>query len=203
MASDEFYTRLIGWLKVVLPLVALGLLSTLFLLSRKVDPTSNLPLSDVDLEQRAQDQGVSNPSFSGVTSGGEEVTFRAETVRPDPENLERVLADRVVAKFILENGTEIDVTADHGTAGRDMRDAELRGDVRVTTTTGYDLRTELLEADFETMGAEAPGQVTGTGPAGDLEAGRMKLVSEGSDGSVHLLFTDGVKLLYQPRENEE
>jgi len=199
VGSDDFHTRFVDWLKVILPLVALGLLSTLFLLSRKVDPTSNVPVSQVDLEQRAQDQGASNPSFSGVASGGEQITFRADTARPDPKNPERVLAEKVVAELTLNGGTVIDVRSDHGIAGQDLMNAELHGNVTVTTTSGYDIRTQRLTANFETLRAESPGRVTGKGPPGDLEAGRMELISNEETGQAHLLFTDGVKLLYQPR----
>ena len=60
MAQGEFHTRFVGWMKIILPVIALGLLSTLFLLSRTVDPTQDIPVTEVDLEQRAQDQGASN-----------------------------------------------------------------------------------------------------------------------------------------------
>lgn len=203
MASDEFHRRFIGGLKVILPLVALGLLATLFLLSRKVDPTANMPITQVDLEQRAQDQGASNPSFSGVASGGEQIIFRADMVRPDPDAPERLLAEEVAAKLTLNGGTIVNVTSRHGEAGGDLSGAELYGDVQVTTTTGYDIRTDRLVADFETLRAQSPGRVSGRGPFGTIEAGRMTLVTEDQPGAAHLLFTDGVKLLYKPRGNKE
>lgn len=201
--GDEFYTRFVGWMKVILPLVALGLLSTLFLLSKTVDTTGDLPFAEVDLEQRAQDQGATNPSFAGVAPDGEQMNFRASTVRPDPKRPDYVLAETVTANLILNGGGVINITGDRGEANQDLMVARLAGNVRIVTSTGYDLRTEQLNGAFETLTVLAPGQVTGNGPPGDLEAGRMQLTSNEETGSIHLVFTDGVKLIYKVQGNEE
>ena len=154
MASyDNAYSRLVASLKVVLPLVALALLSTLFLLSKTVDTTGDLPIAEVDLEQRAQDQGATNPSFAGVAPDGEQVNFKARTVRPDPTRPDYVLADTVVADVILNGGGVINITGDRGEANQDLMVAQIEGNVRVVTSTGYDLRTEQLNGAFETLSA--------------------------------------------------
>lgn len=203
MAQGEFHTRFVGWMKIILPVIALGLLSTLFLLSRTVDPTQDIPVTEVDLEQRAQDQGASNPSFSGVTEGGEQVTFEAAMVRPDLSADGQLLADRPNAKITLDGGTVVTVTAANGRTSRNMMSAELLGEVVVTTSQGYQLNSKRIVAEFEPLTVESPGPVTGKGPPGDLEAGRMHLTSSEEEGRTHLLFTGGVKLVYKPRGNEE
>ena len=38
MARADRHTRVVGWLKVALPLAALAILSTLFLVARRIDP---------------------------------------------------------------------------------------------------------------------------------------------------------------------
>jgi lipopolysaccharide export system protein LptC len=201
--GDNFHTRLVNWAKIILPLIALGLLSTLFLLSDKVDLETVLPASDVDLTQRAHDQGATNPSFAGVTSGGEEISFRARTVRPDPEDAEVLLADTASASLRLNGGGVVDITAREGVANQTARTARLDGDVRVRTTTGYDIRTDSITARFDTLFAETPGAVTGTGPPGDLSAGRMLLTSDPETGAAYLRFTDGVKLIYMPAKSKD
>ena len=50
---DNLHSRVVAWMKIILPRAALGLLSTLFLISRTVDPTQQPPISQIDLEQRA------------------------------------------------------------------------------------------------------------------------------------------------------
>ncbi|MEQ9674161.1 MAG: hypothetical protein RLO10_06830, partial [Roseovarius indicus] len=81
--------------------------------------------------------------------------------------------------------------------------ASLSGNVHIDTSTGYVLTTELLTANFDELYAESPGPVEGTAPAGDLTAGRMVLRNNAETDQAHLLFTNGVKLIYQPQISEE
>ena len=200
--GDNFHTRLVNWAKIILPLVALGLLSTLFLLSRKVDLTDQIPISDVDLVQRAHDQGVTNPSFAGVTQGGEEVSFRAHSVRPNPADPDILLAETALAKLRLNGGGVVDITSQRGTVHQGDMTARLEGDVLFETTTGYVIRTDSINTQFSTLYAETPGPITGSGPPGDLAAGRMLLTSDPETGAANLRFTDGVKLIYMPAKPE-
>ncbi|MFD0859302.1 LPS export ABC transporter periplasmic protein LptC [Roseovarius aquimarinus] len=201
--GDNFHTRLVNWAKIILPLIALGLLSTVFLLSQKAEITDTIPFADVDLVQRAHDQGATNPSFAGVTTGGEEVSFRARSVRPDPQDASRILADIATASMRLNGGGVVDIVAARGAADQSRRTALLEGDVQVTTTTGYELRTDAINARFDTLFAETPGPVSGTGPPGSLNAGRMILTSDPETGMANLQFTDGVKLIYKPAKPKE
>lgn len=201
--GDNFHTRLVNWAKIILPLVALGLLSTIFLLSQKVDLSDRIPFADVDLAQRAHDQGATNPSFAGVTLGGEEISFRASSVRPDPDDRERVLAQNAAATLRLNGGGVVDIAALRGEANQLRMTARLEGDVQVITTTGYDIRTEAIDTRFDTLFAETPGPVSGTGPPGALSAGRMILMSDPETGAAHLQFTDGVKLVYNPAKSKD
>ena len=52
---DNLHSRLVAILKVALPLIALALLSTLFLFSRKIDPEDAIPYATVDVEDRLRD----------------------------------------------------------------------------------------------------------------------------------------------------
>ncbi len=201
--GDNFHTRLVNWAKIILPLVALGLLSTVFLLSQKADVNNGVPFAEVDLEQRAHDQGATNPSFAGVASGGEQISFRAASVRPDPEDRDLLLADMATASMRLNGGGVIDIEAQRGQASQSRMTARLEGDVQVITTTGYDIRTEAIITRFDTLFAETPGPISGTGPPGELNAGRMILTSDPETGTAHLQFTDGVKLVYKPPKPKE
>ena len=202
-ARDNFHSVFVAWMKIILPLLALGLLSTLFLLSGKVDLDQAIPFSQIDLEQRAQEQGVTNPSFAGVATGGEHVTFRADKVRPDPARDGHLLAENVRAELRLNGGAVVNITSDQGESDQLEYSALLEGNVKVVTTTGYDIRTDRLNAAFDTIRAETPGPVSGTGPPGTLNAGRMVLTSEEDAGTAHLLFTDGVKLVYTPSKTKD
>ncbi|KRS11281.1 hypothetical protein XM53_16995 [Roseovarius atlanticus] len=201
--TDNFYSRLVAWMKIILPLTALGLLSTLFLISRHIDPTKSIPIAEIDLEQRAQDQGATNAAFAGVTGGGDEVMITAETARPSPENPRLINAEDITATMQLVSGTVVTVTSDRGNMDQSDLDASLIGNVKIDTTTGYKVTTERLDARLDVLHAETPGPVSGVGPPGDLTAGRMVLTGDEETGQAHLVFTDGVKLVYTPQPSED
>jgi len=201
--NDNFYSQLVAWMKIILPLAALALLSTLFLISRHVDPTKSIPIAEIDLAQRAQDQGVTNASFAGVTTGGDEVMVTALTARPTSEDPRLIEAEDVTAELRLISGGLVEVVSDRGNMHQTELTATLIDNVMVTTTTGYKIRTEQLNTRVDELFAESPGPITGTGPLGDLDAGRMILNSDPNSGNAHLLFTDGVKLVYMPQPSED
>ena len=79
---------IVAWLRVLLPLGALAILSTLFLLSRRPDPDAAIPYASVDAEELARHPRVTAPSYAGVTADGAALTLTAESVTPagrDPE----------------------------------------------------------------------------------------------------------------------
>lgn len=197
------YSRIVAWIKIILPLSALGLLSTLFLFSRTVDPTRSLPLSEIDLEQRAQDLGATNPRFAGVTQKGDEIRFAAEFARPDRATTGNLIAETVTAQMRLSAGTVIDITAEQAEMQQPKMTASLVGQVQITTSTGYLITTARLDTRLDEVHAKTPGEVHARGPLGVLTAGQMLLHNNATSGAPELLFTEGVKLIYQPGDMGE
>ncbi|THD73740.1 hypothetical protein E7681_08970 [Thalassobius vesicularis] len=198
-SRDSYYSWLVSWLKIILPLAALAILSTLFLLSRGKDTVNSLPYSRVDLQERMKEGIVGHPQFSGATTGGDLVSFTAESAKPDPQDKSRAMASHLSAQLDLTSGTRITFSSDTALLDTSEDTALLTGGVAVTSSTGYDLRTESLFTSMREIQAETEGTVTGTGPAGSLEAGKMLLTSDPASGDAHLLFTNRVKLVYQPQ----
>jgi len=194
--ADNAYSRFIQWGKIILPLLALGLLSTMFLFSRTVNPEDAIPISEVDVEQIAREQRLAAPEFSAVTSDGSTVTVRAAVARPDLTDARRLTAEDVDAQILTQEGLEIDIDANEALYDGGADQLSLTGDVQITTSTGYDLRTETLVADLEETGLVSESKVRGNGPSGRLEAGRMEL--RGQSGAQVLVFKNGVKLIYDP-----
>lgn len=199
----DLHSQLVAWMKIILPLASLGLLSTLFLISTNVDPTKTVPITQIDLEQRAQDLGATKPAFAGMTTGGDQIMVQAQRARPDREDTNRILANEVTAQLLLTSGSVIDISSDHADVHQSKLTATLDGNVDVITTTGYKIDTDRLFTRLDQLHAETPGPVEATGPPGDLTAGRMLLTSDEQTGMAHLLFTDGVKLIYTPRGSDE
>lgn len=198
---DNSYSRFVAWLKIILPLLALAILSTMFLISRTVDPSQTIPFAEVDPKELASDQRISGPNYSGVTRDGSAISLSAETARPigtDPTGLSAQLLN---AKIETSGGVEIDILATDGNVDTANKVATLSGGVRLTTSTGYDIGTEQIQARLDVTNISTAGPVIATGPFGRVEAGHMQLTRspESPNGEDYLLvFNGGVKLVYEP-----
>lgn len=198
--GDKTYSRLIAWLKILLPLIALGLLSTLFLISRPVDPTATLPFTDRDLAERTGSQQITRPIFSGRTSGGALLTVTADTARPDDGV--GATAQSFQGEILLDTGRRIRFSSDSAVLDQSGDQADLLGDVRFETSDGYALTSDKLVTAITRVEAESPGPVRGTAPAGSITAGGMTLRGTDDTDDLQLVFTDGVRLLYDPKDRE-
>ncbi len=195
------YSRLVAWLKVLLPLTALGLLSTLFLLSRNIDPVASIPFAEAEIRDRLRDEQVTAPFFSGTTDGGDRITFSAGTLTMSTGQDNQ--ASDLSAQIDLASGTRVVLFADAGRFDLVGGQSTLQGNVVITTSTGYKLASETLTADFDTLAIESPGAVMGDSPIGTLNAGKIRLERQGNGQNAHLIFTNGVKLVYEPLNQEE
>ena len=197
----DSYSRLVAWLKVLLPLAALALLSTLFLLARNITGTTAIPFAEKDIQDRLRDQQVTAPIYSGTTEAGDVITFTADTVRrgSDPGT---TVADLVDATVDYVGGTNIRFEANEGRFNTQDRTTILSGDVLITSSTGYIVVTQELRGSLDRLDIASPEAVTATGPIGRIDAGSLLISSTQNDGPAQMIFTNGVKLIYRPQTNE-
>lgn len=195
--ADNRYSRFVGLAKVAFPLVALALLSTLFLFSRDLDPSQAIPFADVDVEKLARDQRLAAPKFSGVTANGSEVFMEAQSALPDPENPRRMTAQTVMANVQTPDGLIFDVTAEKADYDGTSDRLVLIDTVEIETSTGYAFQSDELITNIRTGTVESPGPIAGSGPEGTISAGSMSLAS--SEAGQVLVFKGDVKLIYRPK----
>lgn len=199
MAIDS-YSRMVAWLKIVLPLAALALLSTLFLLSRAIDPTSSIPFADTEVQERMRDQQVTEPFYSGTTADGDQIAFMARRLTTLPNQPGSNRAEDISARINLVSGVEITMQSAVASIDISADLTRLSGEVILTTSNGYQVRSQELIARMSRLNVQSPGQISALSPMGDLTAGQMQLTASAPGAPAHLIFTNGVKLLYQPKE---
>ncbi|MEP2531575.1 hypothetical protein [Shimia sp.] len=193
------YSQLVTWLKVILPLAALGLLSTLFLVPRNIDLDGSLPFAKIELEKRLRTQQVTAPYFAGQTSQGHEVALTAETAHPDPEAPKSTIAVNVTARIKTLDDKVYTAIANQGVADGEFQEVVLEGDVVLTTSSDYAINTEMMIFSLAEIRAESGADVLVEGPMGTLTAGRMALRPADNSDDIYLFFTKGVKLVYTPK----
>lgn len=197
----DLRSRMVALFKVLLPLAALGILSTLFMLSRGNDPTARIPFAEREMVERMRDQQVTAPYFSGTTAKGDEIIVTASMVRPERAG-DPAEATDLDAKITTVDGVRFTLTSDTGSVAMDKNLATFSGSVEITSSSGFVVQTELLHTALDSISGNTPGTVTGTGPIGDFSAGQMQISEESDGGPLHMLFKNGVKLIYDPKNSE-
>lgn len=198
MAGADTHTRVVGWLKVVLPLAALAILATLFLLADRIDPEDALPYAEVDVEARAREPRMTAPTYAGTTSDGAALTLSADEARPASDGAEAA-AQGLRLQLDTPDGGTATLLAASAVLDTPSRTVRLSGGVNMTTATGYVLDTAEVVARLDRSGLESRTAVTATGPAGRIEAGGMSLDKDiQTPGAYLLVFKDGVRLVYRP-----
>lgn len=199
------YSRMVAWLKVLLPLLALGILSSMFLFSKPRAALQGIGSTEARLVELARKIGIGKPRFSGKTASGASVYVTASSVRRRADEPGVIDALNIVAR--METGPDQVTTA---TAGKSVLDqntniATLSGGVIVDTANGYHIKTAEALIEIDAIRAETTGQVSADGPLGQLTAGRMELYErqDATGPALVIVFKDGVKLVYGAKNNND
>ncbi len=195
----DSHTRVVGWLKVALPLMALAILATLFLVADRIDPEAALPYAEVDVAERAREPRMTAPTYAGTTGDGASLTLTADEARPAAGTTPAMAQGLVLDLATPDGGTTI-LRAATAVMDQTARHLVLSGGVTVTTGTGYRLETAEVVAELDRSGLESRGEVTAIGPVGDIRADGMTLRQDSlTPGTYVLVFKGGVRLVYRPK----
>lgn len=193
---ENFHTQLVVWTKIILPIGAIALLSTVFLFARGNSNTDEVPFAEID--DIAREQQISAPQFSGVSSDGSIIKIAAKAAKPDQGSLNELSITEPQLSMSATDGTSLTVRAGAGTIDNTNRQAQLSGLARLDTSSGYSMETGGLVVDL------ASGVITSTGPLavrapfGAMDAGLVS-ITLGEDGTgQQMRFTQGVTLVYTP-----
>ncbi len=195
----DLHSRLVTWAKILLPLAALGLLSTLFLFARAIDPEDAIPYATVDIEDRIREPRMTAPTYSGVTADGAALTVQATEARPGSAD-GAATAQALTARLETPDGALTDLVAASGALDDAAGVLSLMGDVRMTTSSGYIVESQAMTAMLDRTGVTSPGDVTVTAPMGTINATGMSLEQTATPGEYVLVFKGRVRLIYMPEQ---
>lgn len=196
---DNTYSRLVAWLKILLPLTALAILSTLFLVARSPDPGQAIPYSDAELAEISQVQRVGRPRFAAVLANGTAISVAATEARPEPGQEGRIVGSDILVDLDLggESGGRAEFRAERMILDTIAERATLSGGVDSRWPNGYAMRTETLAVALDSALVSAAGGVAAEAHATTLVANSFELTGDGSETAPYqLVFTGDVKLLY-------
>jgi lipopolysaccharide export system protein LptC len=196
--SDDLYSRLVGWAKIILPLTGLALLSTLFLLARAPSQTADLPIAQVAALARAQE--LNAPEFSGVTDTGAILNIAARRATPILDQPDAAMLDDLRLQMDNPDGSRVDMTSITGKLNGRAGQALLSGLVRIETSSDFTMETNGLTITLDSGLIVSNGLLEIRAPFGVLTAGQVTFRTDPRNIGQQMLFTDGVKLVYQPQD---
>lgn len=197
MARDNLHSRLVAVLKLALPLLALVILSTLFLFSRGIDPEDAIPYAQVDVEDRLREPRMTGAGYSGVTADGAAITLSAAEATPGADG---GTASVLQGRLETADGAATDIVALSATIDNATRQLELAGGVELRSSAGYLIEAAGFALALDRTWLESRGAVSAQGPMGQLTANGLRLDRDTATGHYLLVFNGAVRLLYQPQK---
>lgn len=190
------YTRVVGWLRLVLPLTAFALIGVVALWphlsggygSMIAPMIANGEIVDTDTMR------MHRPRYVGRTASAEPYTVTAETATVDPADSDRIHLDRLDADLASAGPRDIHVVASSGLFHRASDELDMDGGIELLTSDGYLFETESARVDLQRGRVVGQQPIAGTGPTGDLEADRFEI----REGGAVLHFEGRVKVTIEP-----
>ncbi|MGJ8621886.1 MAG: hypothetical protein ACSHW1_03855 [Yoonia sp.] len=196
--ADSLHSQVVAWAKIILPLSALALLSTLFLFARQTTEPTDTALAQA--EEIAREQKVTAPEFAGVADDGSVIVVVAKSVQPDPQRVDTIALDDIWMRLDATDGSFMEVDAIAGEVDGRTRIARFLGLARLETSSGYQMETNGLTAELDTGLVVSDGLLEVHAPFGELTAGMVTFQTETQEAGQQMLFTNGVRLLYTPQD---
>ncbi|MCH8465420.1 MAG: hypothetical protein LAT78_02430 [Roseinatronobacter sp.] len=191
--------------RLVLPLGAVALLSTVFLFSRSIDPQRAIELADIDVVELTREPRIGAARFAAMTQDDTALTITAQTVRSAQELQQDspIFLTLEHPAGILQFPSDRSVNFRGDTGQIDQADDLLRleGDVELKPPDGYIAQMPLLRAALSKTHIQGFGGITAHGPPGEISADYVEVIPSPADAGGYLLaFRGNVRLLYLPEE---
>jgi len=183
----------------LLPILALGMLSTIFLFSGKVDVTQSLPYAKLNIAEIVREQRITKPYFSGVSYNDTEITLSAAYASSDTQNADILNITDLSIILTSKHAKTVRITAGLGTLDATKQKVTVSKDVYLTAMPDFWLKTNSLTVDLQQGVATADTMFQSVTALGTINAGNMIVKTITNDQQI--IFTNGVRLIYYPKPN--
>lgn len=190
------HSRLVDFLRFVLPAIALFLIG-LVVLWPHISGYGSLimPMLRTDQVVDVDAMRMQKPRYVGQTRNAEPYAVTADTATMDPAHPNRVHLDNLAAEIARAGQRDVHLMALAGIYYRDNEKLDLDGGIELTTTDGYRFETRSARVHLGQGMVIGREPVTGSGPAGNLSAERFEI----RDGGDVLRFEGRVRVTLPSR----
>lgn len=178
---SRIYGRIVGWLKLILPTVAILLVALVILWPFLKQDASRFSAALTNARALVTEHlEVNEASYSGVGDDGQRYTVTAQSVQQDSVEAMNVQFRGPQADISLTDGSWILISSETGSLDRESQILELNENVNLFHDQGYEFRTE--NATLDLIGGSAYGfaPITGQGPFGAVEGEGFEVQDRGA-----------------------
>jgi len=189
------YTRFVNLMKMLLPLVALVLISLVLVWPHLKPATNKFKIGIAALKtQFTKDANMTNPRYVGTDKNHRPYSITADIAKNLSKNSGAVEMEMPKADITLKDGSWLVLTANEGIFNRDAKILELKGSVNMFHDSGYEFRTAKLYVDLDMSTATSKDPVQGQGPFGTLKSQGFRIVNKAQT----IFFTGKTKMVIYP-----
>jgi len=195
------YSRMVAWLKILLPLIALGVLGTVFLFNSKDSFEVGFTFSRADIETLEKGSFIKNPQINGITKKGEPFHLTADEIRPQGDNNNVVVITNLNAEFLFDTGEWAKITSDSALMDVVAQTVWFENGGQLATSDGNIAVVETLHLLIASGELQGSG-IVANGPLGRISAENFRIESREGENRV-LWFENNVKMRYDLQNESE
>ncbi len=199
--SHSSYSGMVAWLKILLPLIALGLLGTVFLFNNKDTFEIGFTFSRADLDSLEKGSFLKNPQINGITAKGEPFHVLADEIKPLDDSTNLVVITNMRTEFRFNSGAWAKVTASAALMDVAAQTVWFENGGRLETSDGNVAQVETLHLLMALGELQGTG-IVANGPLGQVSAENFRIESNGTENRV-LWFENNVRMQYDLQNESE
>lgn len=197
MARGPGYSRFVRYSKILLPLAAVVLLSTIFLIDQDRIEFDDSLLGDLP-EGLDFDEGVLSPRLAGELADGTPYSLRAEFAVPMPSGYRL----RDVTARLEREGDRVQMVAAEGLYEAAAKALSLTGGVDLSTQSGSRLVTDSARVGLDDRSLTMPSALEVTSPGLRLQANSLRTEQTSNNDDI-IWFEGDVRLSIDPEQRAE
>lgn len=188
--SFHAHSKCVKLLRIILPIFIIVFLVSVVLWPHLAKTLMVSPLERIIRKTNL----IINPRIASTDENGKPYSIKAKSA----EQIDEMSAalNNPSGKFVLEDGTKVEVSATNGDLKKREEALNLSGSVDLKSENGYALKAPSAVVDLKAKTTETFEPVYGKGPQGEIEADKGVKIS--SDGSIH--FKGKTKLTIQQKQ---
>ena len=199
MLNDDSYSKMITILKILLPSIALLILSFLFFLPDHRTKLQAVNKIDKSILQVINKAGINQPSLRGTLASGSNLELYAKSVLPKNKDKSIIEVDETTARLEIDKKSWATAFANKGLINTTEKTAEMVGSVKVKGFKKIQIDASDLKIFYLRALVKTKKPVSIKGKFGMISAGSAEFydMNQKSGEGYVLLFNKGVKMFYE------